>query len=327
MVRLRPCPRRAFLTLAAGALVAAAVKPARAASRVRALTRDSIGTTINLELDHAPFPAPGAPYQDATVIAFVPAHFRLPRDGRAPMLVHFHGHNTAAERSLVAHQLREQLFDSRQNAILVAPQGPLFAPDSAAGKLESPGGLARMLRETLDRLASPPVAAALGPAAIGAGAQPGTVCLSAHSGGYHAAACAVKSGGIDVNELYLFDALYADVETFKDWVAAGKGKSMRSRHKLVSYFGPGTTEANSRWLHAELTKLGVSCAFEDVEGTLSREELVRAEAVFVHSGVGHSAITHELNALRDCLYASGLPRRLRTAWFDASHGARRLERR
>jgi hypothetical protein len=315
------------MVLGAAAAGASFARGARAASRVRAVTRDASGTTFTLDLDHAPFPSAGAPYQDATVLAFVPSHFRAPRDERVPVLVHFHGHNTGVERTVVAHQLREQLADSRQNAILVVPQGPLFAADSSAGKLETPGGFARLLREALAHLTTTAAAQALGGAALPRTAQIGTVCVSAHSGGYHAAASCARSGGVEINEIYLFDALYADVDAFRDWVVAGRGRSMRARHKLVSYFGPGATEANSRVLFAALDRAGVRCAFESLEGTLSREDLVRAEAVFVRSVVGHSAITHELNALRDCLYASGLPRRLRTAWFDGARGARRLERR
>src|SRR5262245_61485686 len=125
----RSSGRRWFLGLLGGAAMIADGTRARATSRVRSVARDAGGTTVTMELDHAPFPTPSAGYQDATVIAFVPAHFRIPRDQRVPMLVHFHGHNTAAERAIVAHQLREQLVDSRQNAILVVPQGPFFAPD------------------------------------------------------------------------------------------------------------------------------------------------------------------------------------------------------
>jgi hypothetical protein len=47
--------------------------------------------------------------------------------------------------------------------------------------------------------------------------------------------------------------------------------------------------------------------------------------VFVRSARSHGGVTHELNALRDCLYASGLPRHLRTAWFERREGARALE--
>jgi hypothetical protein len=304
---------------------------ASGASQVRAVAADERGVTATLDLAHAPFPAAGAPYQDRTVLVFIPHHYVVPRGGAVSMVVHFHGHNTAAERSVVAHALREQLFESKQNAILVAPQGPLFAADSSCGKLEAPGGLARMLGDVLGTVSAPDGAAALARAApradLGASPGVGTVCVSAHSGGYHAAASSVKHGGVDVNEVYLFDALYSDVDVFRDWVITGKGRSLRQRHKLVSYYGGASTEAESRRLHQELERAGVRCAFEKVEGTLSRAELTDSEAVFIRTALPHNGVTHELNALRDCLYASGLRRRLRTAWFDQKDGARVLERR
>jgi hypothetical protein len=228
---------------------------------------------------------------------------------------------------MVAHELREQLFDSKQNAILVIPELAAMAPDSAAGKLESPGSLARLLDDVLLMLQAQEVRAALGPATPFVFAHPGRVCVSAHSGGYHAAACAVKNGGVAVQEVWLFDALYADTETFRDWVIAGSGHPMGARHKLVSYFTSGTTEANTNRLFAELEQRGVVCAREYVEGTLSREQITRAEAVSIRSQLAHGSVTSELNSLRDCLYASALRRRLRTSWFDAKQGARPLERR
>ena len=324
--------RRVFLgALAAGAVALATKRGSAAtaatASRLRSTTRDERGVTLFLELDHAPFPSGGAGYRDNTVIVFVPHHVRIAPGERVSAVVHFHGHNSMAERAMQAHELREQLFDSKQNAILVVPQGPVMSPDSSCGKLDAPGGLSRMLTDVLTTLQSQEAVSALGASAIRAGARIGTVCLSAHSGGYHAAACCVRVGGVEINEVYLFDALYADADAFRDWVVSGKGRSIRSRHKLVSYYGVGTTEAQSLELLAALQKAGVSCAYERVEGTLSRQEITREEAIFIRTGLPHGAITHELNALRDCLYASGLTRRLRTAWFDAKGGARRLEKR
>jgi hypothetical protein len=295
---------------------------------VRVVATDPRGVTLAMELDHAPFPAPSAAYQDRTVFAFVPVHHRVGRDNRVSAVVHFHGHNTTAERALAAHELREQLFESKQNAILLVPQGPVLAADSSCGKLESPGGLSRMLSEALATLRVPEAAQALGTSvALGPGARVGTVCLSAHSGGYHAAASCLKHGGVEVNEVYLFDALYAEHDVFRDWVLSGSGRGLRHRHKLVSYYGAGaSTESESQRLLGELERTGVRCAFEKVEGTLSREELTESDAVFVRTSLTHNGVTHELNALRDCLYASGLTRRLRTAWFERKEGARVLER-
>jgi hypothetical protein len=242
------------------------------------------------------------------------------------MLVHFHGHNSTAERAMVAHELREQLFDSKQNAILVVPELAVLAPDSAAGKLEAPGGLARMLDDVVRTLGTREARAELGQAALGPAAHPGRICVSVHSGGYHAAACSLRAGGVPVREVWLFDALYAETDVFRDWVIGGHA-SHGERHKLVSYFTAGTTEANTHHLFAELERAGIHCAEESVEGTLSREQLTLAEAVSIRTQLPHGAVTSELNGLRDCLYASALRRRLRTSWFDAKQGARPLERR
>lgn len=311
-----------------GAPAAPIAPPAAPANpRIVKISNDARGVTVTLDLAHAPFPAQGSWHQDSTVIAFIPHHHRVARDASVSVVVHFHGHHTTAERAITAHQLKEQLFESKQNAILLVPQLAVMAADSSAGKLESNGGLGRMVAEALRVLDTAAVRAATGPAALPSGATIGRLCVSAHSGGFHAAATSLKNGGVPVQEVYLFDALYADVDTFKDWVIAGKGKPMNARHKLVSYFTAGTTEANTGALFAQLEKNGVVCAYEQTEGSLSRADLTRAEAVSIRTRVGHGAVTSELNGLRDCLYASALHRNLRSSWFDAKNGARPLERR
>jgi hypothetical protein len=326
--------RRALLSIAASLGLASlsrsaradAVAPVATRSRVAHVAADERGVTLMLELEHAPFPAPGAGYRDPTVLVFVPRHHR-PASGGVQMLVHFHGHNSTAPRATAAHELREQLFDSKQNAILVVPELAAMAADSSCGKLETPGAFARLLQDVLTTIEAREARTALGSSAPGPGARPGRVCVSAHSGGYHAAACALRHGGANVREVYLFDALYAESDVFRDWVIAARGKPMADRHKLVSYYTAGTTEANTRRLFGELEQAGVRVAIEEVEGALSREQIVRAEAVSIRTQLTHGAVTSELNGLRDCLYASALRRRLRTSWFDAKLGARPLERR
>ncbi|MBX3209480.1 MAG: hypothetical protein KF764_30885 [Labilithrix sp.] len=307
--------------------VATGAPAPRSASRITKVSSDERGVTLMMELEHAPFPAPGSWHRDASVLVFVPRHHRPVAGGAIQFVVHFHGHNSTVERATAAHQLREQLFDSKQNAILVVPELAVLAPDSSAGKLEAPGAFARLLGDVLATLEAREARAALGASAPGARSTPGRVCVSAHSGGYHAAACVVRAGGVKIHEVYLFDALYADTEVFRDWVIAGRGKPMSSRHKLVSYFTAGTTETNTRRLFEELEQAGVTVARERVEGTLSRGDLTHAEAVSIRTQLTHGTVTSELNSLRDCLYASALRRRLRTSWFDAKQGARPLERR
>jgi hypothetical protein len=323
--------RRAFLvvsTLTAVSLVSRARWAlGQTPTRLRSIARDARGTTLWLALDHAPFPGPGAGYRDDTVIVFVPAHYRFRDDEGVATLVHFHGHNTTAERALVSHELREQLADSKQNALLVVPQLATLAPDSSCGKLESPGGLLRLLEEAVATVAHEG-RVTLGETGYPSDSPLGTVCVSAHSGGYHAAACSLRGGGIDVRETYLFDALYTDVDAFRDWAVARRGEPFHSRHKLVSYFTEGgATQAMNASLRAQLERAGLLVAQELEEGELSRHDLSHAEAVFVRTGLWHSAVTWETNALRDVLYASALPRHLPSSWFARKAGARPIERR
>jgi hypothetical protein len=319
--------RRSLLMALAGAPLLSLCRTARAQARLTSLARDARGTTLFLSLEHAPFPVAGAAYRDDTVIVFVPSQYRFREEEGVSALVHFHGHNTTAERAVAAHELREQLADSRQNAILVVPQLALMSADSSCGKLESPGGLARLLQEAVTAAAREG-RVTLGETAFPSDAALGTVCLSAHSGGYHAAASCLRGGGIDVRETYLFDALYAESDTFRDWVIARRGEPFRRRHKLVSYFTAGaTTEANSLLLRAELERAGVACEHEAQEGDLSRRDLSHADAVFVRTGLWHSNCTWETNAMRDCLFASALPRHLPTTWFARKVGSRPIERR
>jgi hypothetical protein len=291
--------------------------------RLKSLAQDALGTTLTLGLPEAPFAGRG----DDSVIVFVPQRYRFRAEEGVPVLVHFHGHNTSAERAMVAHALREQLVDSRQNALLVIPQLALFAADSSCGRLASPRGLARLLGSALSTAARSG-RKVLRDARFPERADLGRVCVSAHSGGFHAAACTLRDGGVDVSETYLFDALYAEKEVFRDWVLARLGDPAESRHKLVSYFTAGApTEAVNSVLRLELERNGVLVAGELREGLLSRRALSHAGAVFVRTEIGHSAVTWETNALRDVLYASMLPRHLNSDWFESRNGARPIERR
>jgi hypothetical protein len=294
-------------------------------ARLKAQARDSLGTTLVLGVPQAPFAGLG--HGDDSVIVFVPDKYRFRAEEGLSALVHFHGHNSSAERAIAAHALREQLVDSRQNAILVVPQLALFAADSSCGKLASPGAFGRLLGGAVSN------AARLGRATLGDSRFPerprlGRVCLSAHSGGYHAAACSLRQGGVDVSETYLFDALYAESEVFRDWVLARRSDPAPSRHKLVSYFTVGAaTETLNNGLRACLERSGVRVSEELREGELSRRSLSHASAVFVRTEVAHSSVTWETNALRDVLYASMLPRHLGSTWFARPDGGRLIERR
>ncbi|MGK3997951.1 hypothetical protein [Sorangium sp. So ce1024] len=324
--------RRALLRAlgAAGGAVAApglwAPAPALAAgSRVTEVETSEIGVTLKLELANAPFPCEGAPYQDPTVMVFVPAHYRAPESGELDLVVHFHGHLTTAPRAMAAHKLREQLHESKQNAVLVVPQGAVNAAESPPGKLGQKGGLRRLCGELAAVLSTPAARRALGDCAVPRQARLGVLCLSAHSGGYRVAAACLRHGGCEVNEVYLFDALYGEVDAFRDWVLERKDRSGRDRHKLISHYVAGDVRRLNLELQRALEAQGVPCLHERRPGELTRKQLLTGRAIFIQTPLAHSAVTFEQNAFRDCLFASGLRRQLRSSWFEKKDEPRQID--
>lgn len=318
--------RRTFLGLPLLGLLAPRLVHAGTTSQVTEVYKGVRGTTITMELANAPFPAPAGAYHDATVMMFVPRFFRA--DGPVQTVVHFHGYKNTADAAIKKHQLREQFFDGKQNAVLIVPQLALQARDIACGKLERTNGFANMVTDALKTVGSSAKARlALADAALPMRPRVGTVCVSAHSGGFHAAAAAVKKGGLAINEVWLFDALYGETESFREWIVAGRSKSRKRRHKIVSYYTSGNTEQNTLALFDALQKQNVSTVLENVEGTLSRQQITAAQAVAIKSSISHGAIASHYNSLRDCLFASALDRSVRANWFDAKKGARQLDAR
>ena len=242
-------------------------------------------------------------------------------DSKIDTVLHFHGHNNTAAGAMKGFKLREQLIESKQNAILIMPQGPVNARDSSGGKLEKKGALNPFLREVRQLVQSNEVAAKLGKSGIPKSGRIGTLVVSAHSGGFHVAAKLCKDTSFDVREVYLLDALYGDMYTFRDWVSARKSQSrMADRHKLVSYYGKGKVKTNNEKLMAEFDRLGIKYAHETKEGELTPEEFMKARVVFVKSKLTHSGLAHANHSLAQCLHASALRRRLPSDWLGQKDG-------
>jgi hypothetical protein len=327
--------RRAFLTTTAATTAALAwAGPAVLAakrSKVRDIFVGKRGTTIWLDLDTAPYPDGTATssWFDPTTIVFVPHYYRVRKDYRVDTIVHFHGYRDTADDAMKRHQLREQLYDSKQNAIIVFPQGPVRAESPNGGKLDKPDGLLRFLSELRKTLQTPRLQAKLGAAGIPNRARIGKLILSAHSGGFRVVSKCLQHGGYNVNEVYLFDALYGRAPVFAEWVAKTYRKKGpdETRHKLINYYADEPTTVESQRLMGMLSKKGVKYVHEFSEGQLSRREITKSRAVFIRTSVSHQGVLFRNNALRDCLFASSLKRYVKSGWFKNSGDSRDLERR
>ena len=184
----------------------AVADPAAPAYAAR-VTRDRRGITLNLRPGSK---APGARPRHSDVVVFVPRGYRL-RSGRVDLYVHIHGQVTTARKEMRRMRLVRQVLRSRKNVVLVVPQGPVCARKNHWGRLHREGGLRRLLDGVLAALTAARPRGELEEFEGLSGARRGEVLLSVHSGGYSVAAQILAVGGVQVGEVFLFDALFVDL--------------------------------------------------------------------------------------------------------------------
>jgi hypothetical protein len=186
------------------------------------------GQLIRLQLKTAPFPSEERAnghtyrtqifpadihYKDSIVLIFVPKNFKS--RGETDFVVHFHGWNNSVDSVLAQFRLIEQFVESEKNAILVIPQMPKNAPDSHGGKLEKDKMFSLFINEIIENLTAKKILKT---------SKIGKIVLSGHSGGYRVISYILLRGGLEINEVYLFDGLYYELEKFTFWLLQGKGR-------------------------------------------------------------------------------------------------------
>jgi hypothetical protein len=249
-------------------------------------------TSVSQELTLRAAAFPGSPGPDATV--HVPAGFDPAR--RPGIVLYFHGWRGCAASSLApadlpcepggpprtASNLAAQIDDAGVNAILVAVELRIDMPTGEPGALAMPGGLRGLLQELLSERLVPILGCALDVDAID------RVVVVAHSGGYQAAAAAVRWGDVpQIVEVALLDALYGAGDVFDDWILEGirrAGSSPGRRRFVDLYTCCGGTEIASRALatrvttalHGEPSRL----LFDDDEGEELSPQALTHDLVF-----------------------------------------------
>jgi hypothetical protein len=249
-------------------------------------TEDAWGAHTTVALPSAPFPYGDAPYDDASVYLFVPTS--LTDDAGVGVVTHLHGHDATIADVIASQHLEEQHALSGRDAVLIVPQGPVNAADSDFGRLMEEDGLANLVRDALsvmyrDGYVEMP---SIGP-----------VVLTAHSGGYLAAAEILDHGGLPITAVHLFDALYGDVSTFENFVA--DGGTLRS-----SYTATGGTDGYNQSFAAALDSLGIHYGTTFDDEALATDTVTIGPVDSTHAG----CVSDERNYAR-WLAASGLPDR------------------
>ena len=234
-------------------------------------------------------------YSDNTVALFIPEKFRETK--KLDFVVHFHGWNNTVEGTLQKYRLLEQFAASGRNAILVVPEGPHNAPDSFGGKLEDTNGFVRFMDEVLEKVRAN---------AGFTNAQPviGKVILSGHSGGYHVMASILDHGGLSKNiqEVWLFDALYAGTRQFMAWQRETGGRF------LNIFTDHGGTKSESETLIEEL-KSGDAKFYLGEDIKTSPEDIQNHRLVFLTTDMAHDEVIMKRFHFRQFLETSALEKK------------------
>jgi hypothetical protein len=201
-------------------------------------------------------------FNDPRVLLHIPEGF----DARRPslMIIFFHGHRAIIDRDVRDRQrVPAQISASGLNAVLVAPQFAVNAPDSSAGRFWERGGFGRFLGEAaqqLGRLHGDPHTVRT------FASMP--VVIVAYSGGYLPTAWSIVRGGLGkrLRGVVLLDALYGKLDTFADWIESDRSaffvssytKSTQSRNIELQRILAGREVAFSTSLRANLRQGSVT---------------------------------------------------------------------
>jgi hypothetical protein len=211
-------------------------------------------------------------YQDSTVLVIAPKHLEAKQ--KVDLVFWFHGWGNHVDSAAQRYELIRQFEEANCNAVLVLPETAKDAPDSYGGKLEHNGEFKLLVNDVLAELKRDKV--------IGRFCEAGNIVLAGHSGAYRVMAHILQNGQEPVKEVILFDALYAETDSFVHWLGAD------DRHRFIDiYTDHGGTDDESRKMMALLAAKSYQ---QTEENNLSADLLRKNRTVFIHSLHEHNDI-------------------------------------
>lgn len=213
-------------------------------------------------------------YSDSSVVIIIPENFDAKK--KADMIFWFHGWNNNIDSALTSYGLSRQFAESGVNAILVLAETAKDAPDSYGGKLGEENTFNKLVKDVLQKLVSVHV--------ISARCRAGNIILAGHSGAYGVIANILQNGNIPVNEIILFDALYADTDKFLNWLKGDKN------HRFINlYTNNGGTYNETKEMMRRVKDLNIpEDSVEETEVTAAM--LQSNKIIFIHTFHEHNNI-------------------------------------
>lgn len=162
-------------------------------------------------------------YSDRRSLLFIPPTFDATR-ADAALVIFFHGNLATLSAVESQQRVSSQLALSHLNAVLVAPQMAVKAPDSSAGRFYERGFLETYLREAASRLAD-----RSGGRFDAAAIDRLPVIIVAFSGGYLPTAFSLhyaqQRGDTRIAGVILFDAMFGETRKFEEWIARERART------------------------------------------------------------------------------------------------------
>ncbi len=222
-------------------------------------------------------------YSDSSVLLVIPRHLNL--TGRIDLIFWFHGWHNNIDSAADFYGLSRQMIASERNAILVLAETAKNAPDSYGGKLERPGVFRSLVNDVMYTLKKNRI--------VPDNTGPGNILLAGHSGAFRVIAYILKNGEMQVQEVYLFDALYSQVDKFMQWLADNQ------QHHFIHWFtnqGGGTDEmSDSMMLQLKTQHMN----YKLTEETQINQDILRSNRIlFVHSTREHNVIINDPDDFR-----------------------------
>jgi hypothetical protein len=216
-----------------------------------------------------------AHYRDSSVLLIIPR--QLDTAKKIDFIFWFHGWHNNIDTAAVFYALIKQFIASKRNAVLVLSETARNAPDSYGGKLEQPGMFKALVNDVLGEMKKKGI--------VSYTAEPGNIVLAGHSGAFRVIAYILQNGQMKVQEVFLFDALYSQVDKYSEWISAD-----RSNH-FVHWF---TNQGGGTDKMSEIMMLQLKTNHQDYmlteEGTITPKIIKTNRILFVHSLREHNVI-------------------------------------
>jgi hypothetical protein len=213
-------------------------------------------------------------YMDSSVFIIVPK--KLEATKKVDLVFWFHGWGNNIDSAAVRYELIKQFAASGLNAVLVLAETAKNAPDSYGGKLEYNYTFKELVADIIQELRKEK--------AVSKKCEAGNILLAGHSGAYRVMAFIAAKGNMPVQEVILFDALYAQTDKYLNWIRSDNS------HRFINIYtdSGGTDDVSKEMVKQLIIEKIPTHSIEEKE--LTPQLILTQKILFIHSLHRHNDV-------------------------------------